>query len=133
LLKDLAAAKLPNAPAGFNQAQFFATLRSHCIEGCFADPRWGGNRENVIWQWYGYPSGPACDFDRTRNPPLSPWNKPPQQAPQYSGNTATASKDPLEKESATVPPVLLSQAINADRELNRDATLASGEETEVKS
>jgi gluconate 2-dehydrogenase gamma chain len=133
LLCDLAAAKLPNSPESFNQAQFFGILRSHCIEGCFADQRWGGNRENVMWQWYGYPTGPACDFDRTRTPALSPSNKAPAQAPQSSGNTATASKDPLQSESATIPPTLLSQLINAYREPKLDPTTASREEPEAKS
>jgi hypothetical protein len=116
LLNDLGAGKLPNPPAGFNQAQFFGVLRSHCIEGCFADQRWGGNHENVIWQWYGYPTGPSSDFDRAKTPPLTPRNPPPAGAFQLSGNPATASKDPLQMESATVGPVLLSEAIEANRE-----------------
>jgi gluconate 2-dehydrogenase gamma chain len=133
LLNDLSAGKLPNAPVGLNQAQFFAILRSHCIEGCFADRRWGGNRENIIWQWYGYPSGPSCNFDRTKKPPLEPCNTPPPQTPPLSGNSATASKDPLLNQSATVSPILLSQAINAEHERRKSTALASGEEPEVTS
>ena len=37
------------------QKSFFLTLRGHAIEGCLADPRWGGNRDGVIWNWLGYP------------------------------------------------------------------------------
>lgn len=60
LLTDLAAGTLTGIaldPA--TQKAFFATLRGHCIEGCVADPRWGGNRDAVIWNWLGYPNGPA--------------------------------------------------------------------------
>jgi gluconate 2-dehydrogenase gamma chain len=32
----------------------FTTLRRHCIQGCFADPRWGGNKNKVMWRGIGY-------------------------------------------------------------------------------
>ena len=64
LLADLAAGTLPGFPSDTWQKTFFATLRAHCIEGCLADPRWGGNRENVIWDWLGYPRGGAHEFER---------------------------------------------------------------------
>jgi hypothetical protein len=62
LLADLAAGTLQGFPSDTWQKSFFATLRGHCIEGCLADPRWGGNRDGVIWKWLGYPRGGACDF-----------------------------------------------------------------------
>ena len=65
LLADLAAGTLQGFPSDAWQKTFFATLRGHCIEGCLADPRWGGNRESVIWDWLGYPRGGARDFQRT--------------------------------------------------------------------
>jgi gluconate 2-dehydrogenase gamma chain len=37
-----------------NQQVIFDTLRRHCIQGCFSDPRWGGNRDYIMWQAYGY-------------------------------------------------------------------------------
>jgi len=40
--------------SGFDQKALFATLRGHCLEGCFADPRWGGNKDGTMWRWYGY-------------------------------------------------------------------------------
>jgi gluconate 2-dehydrogenase gamma chain len=40
--------------SGFDQKTLFATLRGHCLEGCFADPRWGGNKDGAMWRWYGY-------------------------------------------------------------------------------
>ncbi|WP_314246543.1 gluconate 2-dehydrogenase subunit 3 family protein [Streptomyces kutzneri] len=64
LLRGLAAGTLPDWPAAaLAQPAAFALLRAHCIEGCFGDPRWGGNREAVIWRWYGY-RVPAEPFTR---------------------------------------------------------------------
>jgi len=37
-----------------DQKRFFETLHRHCIQGCVADPRWGGNRDRIIWRWLGY-------------------------------------------------------------------------------
>jgi hypothetical protein len=54
LLDKLSKSQLPGTPAGFDQSGFFETLRNHCIEGCFADPRWGGNKDNRMWRWFGY-------------------------------------------------------------------------------
>ncbi len=34
---------------------FFTTLRTHTIEGMFADPMYGGNRDMVGWKMIGYP------------------------------------------------------------------------------
>lgn len=58
LLKALAGGTLSGFPDGLDQKKLFAMLRAHCIEACFADPRWGGNREAVIWKWMGYPAAP---------------------------------------------------------------------------
>jgi hypothetical protein len=63
LLVALQAGSLAGMPAGIDQKRLFATLRAHCIEGCFADPRWGGNRDGVIWRWFGY-LRPAEEFER---------------------------------------------------------------------
>ncbi|HEY0481136.1 MAG TPA: gluconate 2-dehydrogenase subunit 3 family protein [Kofleriaceae bacterium] len=57
LLAGLAAGTLTAFPAGpgaIDQKKLFATLRAHCIEGCFADPSHGGNRGGAMWRWYGY-------------------------------------------------------------------------------
>jgi len=55
--------ELEGMPAEIRQTDFFALLRGHCIEGCFADPRWGGNPERVMWRWFGYLQ-PARPFKR---------------------------------------------------------------------
>jgi len=36
------------------QKQLFTALHRHCLQGCFADPRWGGNRDRIMWRWLGY-------------------------------------------------------------------------------
>ncbi len=56
LLSGLRAATLANfQPAQpVDQAALFNALRNHCIEGCFSDPRWGGNKDQIMWRWYGY-------------------------------------------------------------------------------
>lgn len=59
LLTALSKGALPGFPNPDWQKTFFSILRGHCIEGCFSDPRWGGNQKGVIWAWYGYPNGPS--------------------------------------------------------------------------
>ena len=50
-------------PDGLDQKRVFSTIRNHCIEGCFSDPRWRGNRDAVMWRWLGS-HGPAEEFHR---------------------------------------------------------------------
>ncbi|MEF3127496.1 gluconate 2-dehydrogenase subunit 3 family protein [Rhizobium leguminosarum] len=59
LLSQLQAGELAGFPDVAWQKNFFMVLRSHAIEGCLADPRWGGNRNGVIWNWLGYPGAPS--------------------------------------------------------------------------
>ena len=54
LLLDLEGANLKGLPKTFDQKAFFRMLRLHCIQGCFSDPRWGGNRDGMMWQWLGW-------------------------------------------------------------------------------
>ena len=72
LLTDLAAGKLQGFPSDTWQKAFFNTLRGHCIEGCLADPRWGGNRQAVIWNWLGYPRGSAREYPWPASAPAVP-------------------------------------------------------------
>lgn len=60
LLTDLAARRLTNFNPAIDQAAFFALLRLHCIQGCFADPRWGGNKDRIMWRWIGYLQEPEA-------------------------------------------------------------------------
>lgn len=41
-----------------DQPALFRTLRSHCLQGCFSDPGWGGNADKVMWRWFGYRTAP---------------------------------------------------------------------------
>jgi len=38
-----------------NDAAFFGTLRHHTMEGCFADPGYGGNKDLIMWKVVGFP------------------------------------------------------------------------------
>ena len=58
LLERLQRGELEGLPAELDQRRLFTTLRNHCIEGCFADPRWRGNRDGVMWRWLGTHAAP---------------------------------------------------------------------------
>jgi gluconate 2-dehydrogenase gamma chain len=44
-------------------ATFFAVVRQHTLEGMFADPMYGGNRDAAGWRLLGYP-GPRFGYTR---------------------------------------------------------------------
>ena len=44
---------------GFDAKQFFEALLQSAMEGFFADPMYGGNRNKVSWRMVGYPGLPA--------------------------------------------------------------------------
>jgi gluconate 2-dehydrogenase gamma chain len=56
-LKELDAGKA--ALVEFNGKQFFEALLTITMEGFFADPIYGGNRNKVSWKMVGYPGLPA--------------------------------------------------------------------------
>jgi gluconate 2-dehydrogenase gamma chain len=56
-LKDLDAGKA--ALGDFNGKQFFEALLQLVMEGFFADPIYGGNRDKAGWRMVGYPGLPA--------------------------------------------------------------------------
>jgi gluconate 2-dehydrogenase gamma chain len=45
--------------AGFDAKQFFEAVLQSAMEGFFADPMYGGNRNKVSWRMVGYPGLPA--------------------------------------------------------------------------
>ncbi len=65
VLAKLQRGEAAGLPEGLDQRRLFTTMRAHCIEGCFADPRWHGNREAVMWRWLGS-HGPAEEFERSQ-------------------------------------------------------------------
>lgn len=74
---------LPSVPSPV----FFETLLANTIEGYFADPAYGGNREMVGWQMVGFPGAYAqyvdlielYDYDYKR-PPISMGNQVARKA-----------------------------------------------------
>ena len=46
--------KVPASPGRAPQA-FFNTLRTHTMEGMFADPVYGGNKDFAGWRLVGFP------------------------------------------------------------------------------
>ena len=64
LLGQMKAGTLPGSMPAADQTKFFTNVRAQCLEGCFGDPRWGGNKNGVMWRWYGW-IVPAERFQRT--------------------------------------------------------------------
>lgn len=66
------AVQLPSLPGAY----FFETMLANTVEGYFADPVYGGNRDMVGWRLVGYPGAYAAypelvdayDFDYRREP-----------------------------------------------------------------
>lgn len=54
LLTKLEGANLEGVASDLDQKVLFTTLRRHCIQGCFSDPRWGGNDNKIMWRALGY-------------------------------------------------------------------------------
>jgi gluconate 2-dehydrogenase gamma chain len=50
--------------AEINGKQFFEALLQSAMEGFFADPIYGGNRNKVSWRMVGYPGLPAAYADK---------------------------------------------------------------------
>ena len=63
LLSAMEEGALVGLPAGINQKLLFITFRRHCIQGCFGDPRWGGNRGKIMWRAMGYLQSPEDLYD----------------------------------------------------------------------
>jgi gluconate 2-dehydrogenase gamma chain len=55
IVADLAEGKSISGFTDPNPQEFFDWLRTHTIEGMFADPLYGGNRDLVGWKLLGYP------------------------------------------------------------------------------
>ncbi len=58
VLSELEAGRLDLG--GFSSAIFFETLLANTIEGYFADPAYGGNRDMVSWRMVGFPGAYAA-------------------------------------------------------------------------
>jgi gluconate 2-dehydrogenase gamma chain len=71
LLAGLSTGALPDFAPSVSQTALFVAIRNHCIEGCFSDPRWGGNTNGVMWAWFGYQQA-AQPFSRPVGTEASP-------------------------------------------------------------
>lgn len=64
--------KLPN----YDGASLFALLLTNAMEGYFADPAYGGNRDMAGWKLIGFP-GARYDFRDVIAKPNQPYTMPP--------------------------------------------------------
>lgn len=81
-------------------ADFFALVRQHTIEGMFADPMYGGNRDGVGWKLVGFPGArwgyspeqKQRGFDSSTLDPIS-LNELRRQHGEYGGRPAASPKE----------------------------------------
>ena len=71
--------------AGFSSRD---VLRTRCcrstMEGFFADPIYGGNRDMAAWKMVGYPGLPATYREDIKNYFGKKYDKPPQSIADFS-------------------------------------------------
>lgn len=55
LIRGLEQGNLAGFPPSASQQQtLFKTFLRHMQQGCFGDPRWGGNKDKMMWRALGY-------------------------------------------------------------------------------
>jgi gluconate 2-dehydrogenase gamma chain len=69
---------------GFSSKQFFGALLEITMEGFFADPIYGGNRNMAAWKMIGYPGLPATYAADVRKYFGKRYDKPPQSIADFS-------------------------------------------------
>jgi gluconate 2-dehydrogenase gamma chain len=72
-----------NFPA-FSSTQFFNALLQITMEGFFADPMYGGNRDMAAWKMVGYPGLPATYRDEIKTFFNKKYDKPPHSIADFS-------------------------------------------------
>ena len=72
-----------NFPA-FGSAMFFNALLQIAMEGFFADPMYGGNRNMAAWKMVGYPGLPATYRQDIRKYLGKVYDKPPRSIADFS-------------------------------------------------
>ena len=70
--------------AGFGSAMFFNALLQLTMEGFFADPIYGGNRDMASWKMVGYPGLPATYRNDIRTYLGKVYDKPPRSIADFS-------------------------------------------------
>jgi len=69
---------------GFSSAMFFNALLQISMEGFFADPMYGGNRNMAAWKMVGYPGLPATYRDEIKTYFNKKYDKPPRSIADFS-------------------------------------------------
>jgi gluconate 2-dehydrogenase gamma chain len=69
---------------GFSSAMFFNALLQITMEGFFADPMYGGNRNMAGWKMVGYPGLPATYRDEIKTYFNKKYDKPPRSIADFS-------------------------------------------------
>jgi gluconate 2-dehydrogenase gamma chain len=69
---------------GFSSGMFFDALLQITMEGFFADPIYGGNRDKASWKMVGYPGLPATYKEEIRTYFGKAYDKPPRSIADFS-------------------------------------------------
>jgi gluconate 2-dehydrogenase gamma chain len=69
---------------GFGSAMFFNALLQITMEGFFADPMYGGNRDMASWKMVGYPGLPATYRQDIKKYLGKVYDKPPRSIADFS-------------------------------------------------
>jgi gluconate 2-dehydrogenase gamma chain len=69
---------------GFSSSMFFEALLQITMEGFFADPIYGGNRDKVAWKMVGYPGLPATYREEFKTYLGKKYDKPPRSIADFS-------------------------------------------------
>ncbi len=69
---------------GFSSRMFFNALLQITMEGFFADPMYGGNRNLAGWKMVGYPGLPATYRDDIKTYFNKKYDKPPRSIADFS-------------------------------------------------
>ena len=70
--------------AGFSSRMFFNALLDITMEGFFADPIYGGNRNMAAWKMVGYPGLPATYREDIKKYFGKKYDKPPSSIADFS-------------------------------------------------
>jgi gluconate 2-dehydrogenase gamma chain len=70
--------------AGFSSRMFFNALLEISMEGFFADPIYGGNRDMAAWKMVGYPGLPATYREDIKKYFGKKYDKPPRSIADFS-------------------------------------------------
>jgi gluconate 2-dehydrogenase gamma chain len=70
--------------SGFSSRMFFNALLDISMEGFFADPIYGGNRDMAAWKMVGYPGLPATYREDIKKYFGKKYDKPPRSIADFS-------------------------------------------------